>query len=147
MIKLNLGCGNDHKKGWINLDKKQLDLNKTPYNWNTNETDEILLANVYEHIIDRIAMIHELHRILKPKGKLTIITPYYTTPNAMTHPQHYVTSHYGSMELFNNLFKIKTTVKVCGIKIKNRIIKWAITFTPLAYLLMPTEVTFTMTKK
>jgi len=75
-IKLNLGCGEHKLEGWINLDKEQLDLNKLPYNLPDNYADEILVLHVLEHLyIPIYEAILELHRILKPNGKLIIKLP------------------------------------------------------------------------
>jgi len=78
-VKLNLGCGNHILEGWDNYDihpsknVKELDLNKLPYPFPDNHADEILASHVLEHLYLPIydAMI-ELHRILKPGGKLIV---------------------------------------------------------------------------
>ena len=62
--KLNLGCGNDYKEGWVNLentdgyiDRKYKadvfhDLNKYPYPFKSNEFDLILASHLVEHLED-----------------------------------------------------------------------------------------------
>jgi len=56
MKKLNLGCGTDHRKGWVNLDFSELglaevkhDMLKFPYPFKDNEFDYILASHVLEH--------------------------------------------------------------------------------------------------
>ena len=74
-IKLNLGRGSDIKKGYINLDMNDLDLNKIPYNYEDNSIDEILLSHVLEHLDKPFDVVKECHRILKPHGKLIVKLP------------------------------------------------------------------------
>ena len=106
-IKINLGCGKDIRKGWINVDKVKLegidvvhDLNKFPYPFDDSYADYILLKHVLEHLDDVVAVMNECHRILKPSGKLEIIVPYYKHKNAFTDPthKHFFTDE--SMEFF-----------------------------------------------
>ena len=81
--RLNLGCGNDIKPGYINVDKynntKQVD-----YQWDLGklevedgELDEIYTAHVFEHIgiNDIYAVVEEWRRALKPNGDLIIRMP------------------------------------------------------------------------
>jgi len=89
-IKLNLGCGNHILDGWENYDLypsenvKKLDLNRLPYPFPDNYADEILVSHVLEHLYAPIyeAML-ELHRILKPGGKLAVALP--ANSNIVTH--------------------------------------------------------------
>lgn len=95
MKKLNLGCGGDIKKGYINLDMRKApgvdivhDLNKFPYPFEDNEFDEIVAYNILEHVDNMLKTMEELHRILKQGGKLDIITPHYNGPMAWGNPEH-----------------------------------------------------------
>jgi len=80
MIKLNLGCGDDIRDGYLNFDKypsdervKTLDLTKLPLPFSNGSVDEILLNGVYEHLwVNHFEFISELSRILKIDGKLVI---------------------------------------------------------------------------
>jgi len=80
-VRLNLGCGNDIRKGWENYDKypidkrvKQLDLTKLPLPFPTGYADEIYMGGVYEHLfVDHFEFISEISRISKPKAKVTIV--------------------------------------------------------------------------
>lgn len=92
--KLNLGCGNDIRKNWINLDiiaKKGIniihDLNKLPLPFTNNSFDYILCKNILEHI-NYFPLMNELYRILKKNGILKIKIPHFTSRSNYTDPTH-----------------------------------------------------------
>jgi len=83
-MKLNLGCGGDKRKGYVNIDIRKevnpdriMDLEKTPYPFDDNSVDEILAKDIIEHFSFRNVekVVKEWHRILKKGGKLVIQTP------------------------------------------------------------------------
>ena len=83
MKKLNLGCGEIPKKGWINLDIGDAphvdimwDLNKKPYPFKDNSIDEIYSSCVLEHLKNLGVFVEECYRILKPKGKIVVKCDY-----------------------------------------------------------------------
>lgn len=81
-IRLNLGCGRDYKKGYINVDIVSdfpvdvlADLSKAlPFK--NNYADEILASDILEHFTkeDGEVFLKECHRVLKVRGKLIIRT-------------------------------------------------------------------------
>ena len=88
MKKLNLGCGNDYKEGWINLDigEKNVygentkadvfwDLNNYPYPFENNEFSFIFMRGILEHIKNLIPLMNEIYRVMKPGGELYISVP------------------------------------------------------------------------
>jgi len=83
-MKLNLGCDRNKLPGYVNVDIREevrpdmvLDLREFPYPWSDSSIDEIFIENTLEHISytkhDRI--FQEFYRILRPKGRLIIVTP------------------------------------------------------------------------
>ena len=82
-VKLNLGCGNDIKPGYINIDRynntgqvdMKCDIADLPFADNT--VDEIFTAHVFEHIMinDVYAVLEEWYRALKLDGKLVMKLP------------------------------------------------------------------------
>lgn len=92
--KLNLGCGTDSKKGWVNLDSSPLpgvdvvhDITKIPLPFADEEFDEILCQDILEHM-DYIPVLRDLYRILKKGGSLTIRVPHFTSKHNFIDPTH-----------------------------------------------------------
>lgn len=82
-MKLHLGCGLDYKPGYINCDKnpsvradKHFDLETVPWPFPDNCAEEILMHHVLEHLHNTLAVVEEIHRILKPGGVAIITVPY-----------------------------------------------------------------------
>jgi len=94
MKKLNIGCGNDYKKGWINLDlidvKKDVkhDLNKIPYPFKKDMFNEVLMRMILEHVKDPISVLKEIVRISKDDAKIKIVVPHATSYANFTDIQH-----------------------------------------------------------
>ncbi len=91
--KLNLGCGEDKKDGYINVDWSPLvkpdvahDLNATPYPFEDNSVDLIEAFHVLEHLEKPFALMKEFHRILKAGGVLHIKVPHFS--RGFTHAEH-----------------------------------------------------------
>jgi len=111
-VKINLGCGKDIRKGWINVDKLELpgvdivhDLNKFPYPFPDNFADYILMNHILEHLDDVIAVMEEIYRILKPKAIVEIAVPYYKWKGAFKDPTHKHFFTPDSMDYFTEGFK------------------------------------------
>jgi len=83
MIRLNLGCGFNHLKGYINIDSNpKTNPDRVMYipddlkKFEKDTIDEILMSAVVEHLdCDLVSLIVELKRILKPNGRLKILVP------------------------------------------------------------------------
>ncbi len=83
-IRLNVGCGDDIKKLFINIDAvpkspvvKKVDIINIDKHFEENSITEIFAKDVIEHIglptVKKI--IQKFHKLLIPGGTLTIITP------------------------------------------------------------------------
>lgn len=93
-VKINLGCGTDIRVGYINLDSKPLpgvdvthDLEDLPLPFETGSVDEVLCLNVLEHV-DLIPLMKELHRLLKPGGRLVAEVPHFSSGAMYSDPTH-----------------------------------------------------------
>ncbi len=108
MTKLNLGCGNDIKDGYVNCDNFESniidvvhDLEKFPYPWEDNTFDEIILINVMEHLSEPIKVIEEIYRISKNNGKIIVRVPYYNSQDMFTDPTHKTFFNQYSFDFFD----------------------------------------------
>lgn len=89
-MKFNLGCGNDYRQGWINVDKRSelrpdliVDLEQFPWPIEDDCADEILLRQVLEQLGEGGSALHrvmqELYRISKPDAIIHV---------QVRHPRH-----------------------------------------------------------
>lgn len=83
--KLNLGCGQFPKAGFINVDfdknsKADVihDLSIIPYPFEDNSFEHIEMDHVLEHLPDTKKVMAELNRILRPDGTLIIRVPHFS---------------------------------------------------------------------
>ena len=91
--KLNLGCGEDKKEGYINVDWSPLvhpdvvhDLNVVPYPFEDNSVDYIEASHVLEHLDKPFILMKEFHRMLKLGGTIDIKVPHFS--RGFTHAEH-----------------------------------------------------------
>lgn len=94
-MKLQIGCGNDKRKGYINLDGSRAvkpdvvwNLEKTPLPFKKNQFNEILANHVLEHVVNFIPLVHELHRISKAGGEIIVRAPFYSSWGQFNDPTH-----------------------------------------------------------
>ncbi|MBI2634995.1 MAG: methyltransferase domain-containing protein [Parcubacteria group bacterium] len=80
-VKLNLGCGKEHKEGYINIDiQEPCDLRhdlRTPWPFDDGSVDEIFTEDTVRifSLKEWEKVKKEMARVLKPGGKLEIIFP------------------------------------------------------------------------
>lgn len=96
-IKLNLGCGMNHKEGYINVDKFgspdiQHDLESFPWPWEDSSVDEILLIHVLEHLGQDtetyLNIIKQIYRICKDQALVHIAVPHPKHDDFLNDPTH-----------------------------------------------------------
>lgn len=95
--RLNLGCGLDYRKGWMNADlntKIKADVycdfeRELPFE--ANQFDYILFDGTLEHLTPQrvVSIMAELHKIVKPHGKIDIYVPHYSSVFAFSLLTHY----------------------------------------------------------
>jgi len=92
--KLNLGSAGYKKEGYVNVDWQSIvkpdvehNLNVFPYPFKDNSFDVVEASHVLEHLDRPFDVMRELHRILKPGGKLILKVPHFS--RGMTHAEHF----------------------------------------------------------
>lgn len=96
MKKLNLACGKDIKKGYINVDNFKWedgvdvihDLNVLPLPFENDSCDEVILSHILEHLPDYPALIEDLYRVCKKGAIIKITVPHLASRNAWNDPTH-----------------------------------------------------------
>ena len=110
--KLNLGCGVNKFKGYLNVDRNSIlkpdqvvDLNTTPWPWQDNEFTHIVAKDILEHLGDTeeefINVIKEMYRISENGAIWEIQVPHWNCDIAKDDPGHKRSITIGTMHLFN----------------------------------------------
>jgi predicted SAM-dependent methyltransferase len=128
-LKINFGCGKDIRKDYINVDMvkfpkvdKIVDLNKRPYPFKTNSSDEIFCSSVLQYVDNPEAVISEFYRILKKGGKLHFDVPHLDTKNVWKDVNSKRGYAYTSFDRFVNNRLYFPGVKVEFRRMKKRLI-------------------------
>ena len=124
-MKLNIGCGNDVKKEYVNLDSVKQpgidvvhDLEKFPWPFKGNTFEEVYASHILEHVDDLLKTMKEIHRICKNGAKIIIRGPHFSCGVSYRDPTHKRFFSYFTFEHFcspkeyyarkeSNLFRIK----------------------------------------
>jgi hypothetical protein len=99
MRKLNLGCGQNKMPGYINVDKYAAvepdvlwDLEVTPWPFETNSVDEIVMRHCLEHMGSTteifFGIIKELYRVSCHGGKTLVAIPHPRSDGFAGDPTH-----------------------------------------------------------
>lgn len=95
LVKLDLGCGNRKQDGFLGVDVVkttdvdiQLDLEKFPWDIESESVEEIYCSHYVEHTSDLFKFMNECYRILIPSGKMTVLAPYWSSVRCWMDPTH-----------------------------------------------------------
>ncbi len=123
MKRLNVGCGRDIMKGWVNLDCIKAegvdvihDLEIFPYPFKENSFDFIWVAQIIEHLNNPEKFVKEIWRISKPGAKIVIGTVHFSAPTVwgdITHKRPYQSD---TFNYFNIKYKDR---KRCALSLAN----------------------------
>jgi SAM-dependent methyltransferase len=107
-MKLNLGCGEDTKAGYLNVDicgtpEMVCDLSSFPWPWQDNSVEEVYSCHFLEHVPDFEKTILEIHRILKPDGIIHFRVPHFRNPLAVWNLHRWAFSVYTPERLCQKL--------------------------------------------
>jgi len=91
-IKLNLGCCDDIREGFCNVDLMEpadlvADLEQS-WPWDTGSVSEIVADDIFEHLPSKIHSMNEAWRVLKDGGLLHIRVPTTDGRGAFQDPTH-----------------------------------------------------------
>jgi SAM-dependent methyltransferase len=92
---LDVGCGINKYPGAIGIDRLPgtradvlCELDRFPYPFRDAVFDQIRAIHVIEHVSDVIRTMEEFHRLLKPGGRIVLVTPHYTDFSSFCDPTH-----------------------------------------------------------
>lgn len=99
MLKFNMGCGQNKKDGFVNVDSaaacgpdEVADLEQTPWPWPDNCADEVSFIHSLEHMGGDpkvfLAIMSELYRICAPDARVTINVPHPRHDHFLNDPTH-----------------------------------------------------------
>jgi SAM-dependent methyltransferase len=129
---LDVGCGILKHPGSIGIDRNPAskadvlcDLDHIPYPFADGSFDRIRAIHVIEHVADVIRAMEEFHRLLRPGGRVLIVTPHYTDFSSFCDPTHRWHLNSFSFRYFGEDhagFGYYTTVRFREIKIHVRLL-------------------------
>lgn len=101
-VALDVGCGGRKLPGAVGMDILKLppvdvvySFNDVPWPFPDNYFDLVFLNHALEHVGDVIKTMEEVHRVLKPGGRVVIQVPYFRCVDAYNDPTHthFFTAH------------------------------------------------------
>lgn len=106
---LDLGCGRGKPAGMVGLDISPhpgvdlvADLER-PLPFANDSFDGARLHHVVEHVSDLAKLLGEVHRVLRPGGRVDILTPHFSAAASWTDPSHRLHLGYHSLDYFCGL--------------------------------------------
>jgi len=140
MKKLNLGCGTDIRKGFINLDIVKLpgvdvvwDVNTTPYPFENESIDYVLCNDILEHVA-LSDTLKEIHRILTRSGVAEIRSPHFTSKNNFIDPTHINRFSIETLDFFISSHERNYYFDYSYTKVVSRKIVFSMLFKPIELL-------------
>jgi SAM-dependent methyltransferase len=104
---VNLGCGNNKQPGEIGVDiidgpcvDVVADLNIYPMPFDDNSVDIVRSSHCFEHLDNLVALMEDIHRILKPGGLLEFTVPHVSNIEFFRDPTHKRPFTLGTMDYF-----------------------------------------------
>lgn len=92
---LDVGCGVNKYPGAVGIDRNPAsgadvlcDLDRFPYPFRDNSFDRLRAVHVIEHVSDVLRTVEEFHRLVRPGGRVYLVTPHYTDFSSFCDPTH-----------------------------------------------------------
>jgi ubiquinone/menaquinone biosynthesis C-methylase UbiE len=123
-MKLDIGCGQNKKEGFIGLDCLRMpgvdivcDINKDKIPLEDSSIDEIYSMHFLEHVDNVLSTMEEIWRISKSGAKITIAVPYFTSVGAFRDPTHQHFFVYDTFDHFTNSKNVPSFYSAAKFKI------------------------------
>jgi len=94
-IKLELGSGGKRRSGFFGVDILEMDgvdviadLNEPLSLFPDNCCDSIFSSHAFEHVDKFMQLMKEIHRIMKPGGRVEIVVPHFSNVYGFSDPTH-----------------------------------------------------------
>lgn len=105
-MKLNLGCGNKAKPGFVGVDRFPCEAaavlcdlsGRLPFR--SDSVEEFWIDNAIEHVPDASLLMSEIARIGKSGARVTVRTPHFSSQASWRDPTHVQHFSYFSMDHF-----------------------------------------------
>jgi SAM-dependent methyltransferase len=105
--RLNLGCGTDIRPGYVNVDSARLpgvdvvhDLGSLPLPFDDAAFVEVVCQDVLEHLPEYPRLLGEIHRVMRPGGRLVIRSPHFSSRSVWLDPTHRATFSIDTLRFF-----------------------------------------------
>lgn len=130
-VKLNIGCGNDYREGFVNLDNGNCradvrhDMNVLPYPFEDGRFQYLLAHHSLEHV-DKdqwLRIVKELYRISSPGAIWEIMVPYALSDNYFTDPTHRMPFTPRSFDYFDKTRKLGELGGIYGLGTDVRVLE------------------------
>lgn len=105
------------------------DINKFPWPFKENTFEEVHASHILEHVDDLIKTMEEIHRICKPRAKITIRAPHFSSGVYYRDPTHKRPFSYFTFDYFSNTRDYYSRKEGGLYKIKKR----SLNFTRIAF--------------
>ena len=94
-IRLNLGVGRRPREGYYGLDWIEMpgvdvvaDLNEPFTQLPDNSVEAIYTHHTFEHVVNFLPLLKEIHRVVVPDGRVEVVVPHFTNPYGFSDPTH-----------------------------------------------------------
>lgn len=94
-IRLNLGVGQRSRPTYYGLDLIELpgvdvvaDLNEPLSELPNNSVEAIYTNHTFEHIVNFLPLLQEIHRVVIPNGTIDVVVPHFSSPYGYSDPTH-----------------------------------------------------------
>jgi hypothetical protein len=94
-LRLDLGSGARKQEGFFGVDAVELegvdivaDLNRPMDGLPDDSVIEVHSKHTLEHVDNLVGLLAELHRLVRPEGRITVAVPHFSSPYGYSDPTH-----------------------------------------------------------